>query len=81
MSSARRLRLNFVKASGSTTPKVFKGAELEIPPGETANVRKTISLAQHSTRTHYPGTHPVEVLVNGVAIPIGSFELLPAEQV
>ena len=73
------LRMNFVKASGSTTPKVFKGAELELPPGESASVRKTISLAQHSTRTHYPGTHLVEVLVNGVAFPIGNFELLPPE--
>ena len=74
------LRLNFVKANRTTTPKVFKGAELEIQPGETASVRKKISLAQHSTRTHYPGTHPVEVLVNGVAIPIGSFELLSADE-
>jgi len=75
------LRLNFVKSNGSTTSKVFKGAELEIPPGETATTRKTISLAQHSTRTHYPGTHAVEVLINGAAIPIGSFELVPGDRV
>ena len=26
---------------------------------------------------HYPGTHLVEVLVNGKPLPLGSFDLLP----
>ena len=51
------LRVHFVKANGSTRPKVFKGAVLELKPGETGAVRKTVSLAQRTTRTHYPGTH------------------------
>lgn len=69
------LRIGFVKANGSTSAKVFKGAELSLAAGENATVRKKISLAQHSTRKHYPGTHVVEVLINGTAEPIGSFEL------
>ncbi len=63
------LRVHFVKARGGTSPKVFKGAELELGPGETGTVRKTVSLAQHSTRKHYPGVHRVEVLLNGVTVP------------
>ena len=62
------LRVHFVKANGSLRPKVFKGATLELAPGATGRVRKSVSLAQHSTRTHYPGRHRVEALVNGKAM-------------
>jgi 3-methyladenine DNA glycosylase AlkC len=69
------LIVHFVKANGSHSPKVFKGGEFEVDPGGTATFRKTISLKQHSTRTHYPGTHRVEVQLNGATIEGGSFEL------
>ena len=62
------LRVHFVKANGSLRPKVFKGATLELAPGATGRVRKSVSLAQRSTRTHYPGRHRVEALVNGNAL-------------
>ncbi len=67
------LRVHFVKANGSTSPKVFKGSELALEGGESATVRKTISVAQHTTRKHYPGKHHVELLVNGATLPGGSF--------
>ena len=67
--------VHFVKANGSTSPKVFKGAEVEMGPGETAKVRKTVSLKQHTTRTHYPGEHRIDVLINGRPEPIGSFTI------
>jgi len=67
------LKVHFVKANGSTTPKVFKVKQLTLAPGETAALRKRVSLAQHTTRTHYPGLHAAEVLVNGVTSPGGSF--------
>ncbi len=67
------LRVHFVKANGTTSPKVFKGAELSLEPGESAVVPKTVSVAQHTTRTHYPGEHRVEVMINGVARTVGSF--------
>jgi 3-methyladenine DNA glycosylase AlkC len=70
------LRVHFVKANGSTSPKVFKGAELDIAPGETGLVRKSVSVAQHSTRTHYPGEHQVEIMLNGATHPAGSFTLI-----
>ena len=69
------LRVHFVKANGETSPKVFKGAEIEVEPGDTATMARTISVRQHSTRTHYPGTHTIEILVNGEARPGASFEL------
>ncbi|MEE8600732.1 DNA alkylation repair protein [Euzebya tangerina] len=69
------LRLHFVKADGRTSPKVFKGAEVELDPGEERTVRKRVRLNQQSTRTHYPGTHQIDALLNGVATEIGAFEL------
>jgi len=69
------IRVWFVKANGKTGPKVFKGAEVDLAPGEVATVSKKISLKQHSTRTHHPGRHRVEVLVNGEPKPLGHFDL------
>lgn len=69
------LRVHFVKANGSTRPKIFKGAELALRAGGFALVRKSVSLAQHSTRKHYPGAHRVEVMLNGTAHPGDEFEV------
>ena len=69
------LRLNFVKANGSTAPKVFKGAELQLDAGASAIVRKSVSVAQHSTRKHYPGQHSVEVMINGTGEEVGTFTI------
>lgn len=71
------LRLHFVKANGSSNPKVFKGAEHQIQPRQSVLTGKTISVKQHTTRTHYPGTHRVDVVINGAVQEIGSFELEP----
>ena len=70
------LRIRFVKANGSTKAKVFKGRELVLQSGDVATVRKTVSLAQHSTRKHYPGAHRVEVLLNGSICPGGRFDVV-----
>jgi len=59
------LRVYFVKANGKPSPKVFKVKVLELDPQTSAWLRKAISFAQHTTRTHHPGLHRVEVLVNG----------------
>ncbi|MEM1334754.1 MAG: DNA alkylation repair protein [Actinomycetota bacterium] len=69
------VRVHFVKANGSTSPKVFKGAELELAAGETATVSKKVSVRQHSTRIHHAGTHAVDALINGTIVEIGTFKL------
>ncbi len=68
-------RVHFVKTNGSTSPKVFKGAELVLKPGGNATVRRSVSLAQHTTRKHHPGVHRVESIVNGETRSAGSFDL------
>jgi len=69
------LRAHFVKANGERRPKVFKGAEVELEPGEEMSFRRTISLRQHTTRKHYPGRHVVEVLLNGSPVGEAGFDL------
>ncbi len=69
------IQVHFVKANGSTSPKVFKGGELALAPMKSGVVRKSISVAQQSTRTLYPGVHDVEVLINGAVVPIGQIHL------
>lgn len=65
--------VHFVKANGARNPKVFKGAERTIEAHGTVQVSKLVSLAQHSTRTHYPGAHRVEIQINGVIRGGGEF--------
>ena len=70
------LVVHFVKASGSTSPKVFKVRSVELGPGEGTRLSKTISVAQHTTRTHYPGEHRLDLVVNGSPRTAGSFLLV-----
>lgn len=70
------LAVHYVKSSGQTSAKVFKLKVLELAPGQTAQFSKKLSLAQMTTRQHYPGVHKVAVLLNGHPLWLGEFELL-----
>ena len=71
------LRVFFVKANGRAQPKVFKLKAMELAPGAKVIVRKKVSLANLTTRKHYPGRHRVDLVLNGVARPLGMFEVVP----
>ncbi len=72
------LAVHFVKARGQTAAKVFKLARVSLPAGGRVALSKLVSLAVHTTRTPYSGTHSVDVLVNGARLPAGAFEVVPA---
>ena len=72
------LAVHYVKANGQTRAKVFKLTTLDLAPGQTAQLSKKLSLAEMTTRKHYPGRHPVAVLLNGQTQPLGAFELVRA---
>jgi hypothetical protein len=55
--------------------KVFHLSEKEYAPG-VYTVKKIHSLADRSTRKHYPGIHRITVLVNGVEEASGKFTLI-----
>ncbi len=75
------LRVHFVKANGKPSPKVFALKELKLRPNGSAQLSKTISLAQHTTRTHYPGQHRVEVLVNGRPSATSVFDIVAESRI
>lgn len=68
-------RIHYVKANGKSNPKVFKLKELRISAGETTELSSKVSFRAMTTRKHYPGTHKVYLLINGVPFPAGTFEL------
>ena len=75
---ACRVRLEYVvtfaKSGGKVGKKVFKISESTLATGDHAFTRKH-SLADMSTRKHYPGKHELSVVVNGVEKATGEFRL------
>jgi hypothetical protein len=69
------VRVHFMKANGKTSPKVFKLKTIDLAPHESLQLRKSISLAEMTTRKHYAGTHKVDAVLNGHTKPLGTFEL------
>ena len=72
------LRVHYMKANGRTAPKVFKLKSMELDAGAALRLEKKLALADLTTRKHHPGTHTVEVVLNGRAVLIGRFELAKA---
>lgn len=68
-------RIHFVKANGQAKPKVFKLKTITLERGASASFSKKVSLAELTTRKHYPGKHQVDALVNGSVYPLGGFQL------
>ncbi len=64
------------KANGGTTPKVFKLKTLRLDAGEAITLNKRHSFRKITTRQYYPGTHEVEVTVNGTSVGRAAFELI-----
>ncbi len=69
------LQVQYVKANGTNSPKVFKLRSLQLAGHDAVRLRKSIALSDMTTRKHYPGMHQVMALVNGRATVLGQFEL------
>jgi 3-methyladenine DNA glycosylase AlkC len=69
------LRVYFLKASGEHSVKVFAVKELDAAE-ESLLIEEKISFKPITTRTLYPGTHHVELVVNGKSRGKRSFELI-----
>ena len=74
--------IHYVKKSGDSSRKVFKLRTLELDGQAQVALSKSQTIADFTTRTHYPGRHRVELLVNGLTVAQGHFDLKkPAAQV
>ncbi|MGY2745078.1 DNA alkylation repair protein [Arthrobacter sp. UYCu723] len=75
-----RLALDYVvhfrKANGTLAEKVFKRATPVLGPGECRKFSKRHAFRQMTTRVHHAGNHVLELQINGVRYPAGSFTIL-----
>jgi hypothetical protein len=69
--------VHHVKASGATTPKVFKGWTLQLGAGERITLTKRHSMRAVTTRRYHPGRHEVDLRVNGQVLARAFFQLKP----
>ena len=67
--------VTYARPSG-TSSKVFKWKTLQVAPEEVVAIKRSVTLQQLSTRTVYPGTHVVEVQVNGERMARREFEVV-----
>lgn len=67
--------LHLVRARGQRNAKVFKWRTAELLPGKVQSFRKKHSFKAVTTRRYYPGTHRLEVQVNGRVLAGADFEL------
>jgi 3-methyladenine DNA glycosylase AlkC len=67
--TAARVAVDYVvdyrKANGSLSAKVFKLAVRSLRPGETARFARRHAFRELTTRVHHGGVHAIEVQVNG----------------
>lgn len=67
--------VHYPRKNGQANGKVFKWKTLDLAGSETLLLSKRHSMRETTIRALYPGTHRVEVQVNGVRLGDSSFEL------
>jgi 3-methyladenine DNA glycosylase AlkC len=67
--------IDYVKANGKRNRKIFQLSEISLKENEKKFYTKKHSFAEVSTRKHYPGTHAITLIVNGVDRGTLDFEL------
>ncbi len=68
--------VHYLKANGKHSAKVFQIIEKTFAPGIHSFNRK-LSFANMTTRKHYPGPHPIAIIVNGQEKARVTLELKP----
>ncbi|MBP2325861.1 3-methyladenine DNA glycosylase AlkC [Kibdelosporangium banguiense] len=63
------------KANGSQTPKVFKLVTRELAAGQQVTIDRNHSFRLITTRVYHPGTHALEIQINGESFGRAEFEL------
>jgi len=69
--------IDYVKASGATSAKVFKLKGLTLPAHARQTLSRTQKIRELTTRKHYAGTHAVHIMVNGERLGSTAFEINP----
>jgi 3-methyladenine DNA glycosylase AlkC len=67
--------VHHVKADGSSSPKVFKGWQLELGGNDSRRLEAQHAVRAITTRAYHRGRHRVELLINGQAEAEAAFDL------
>jgi len=67
--------VHFMKANGSTAPKVFKWKDTVLDKNGSLSAIKKHAIKPITTRQYYAGEHHVEIFVNGVSVAKQTFTL------
>lgn len=77
--SGQRLAIDYAvefPGARAVRRKVFKLTTLELDADETETLRASVGFAPLTTRRVVPGRHRLDLLVNGVAFPLGGFTVV-----
>lgn len=69
------VKIGYPKKNGKISDKVFHLKDLNLVKDEVCLIEKEHHFKKVTTRVHYPGVHPVSLLVNGVVAMKSSFRL------
>lgn len=72
--------VDYVKANGQQSRKLFKLAEKEIDGRQGLRGERQINFKDLTTRKHYPGQHNVALIVNGREVAKTAFEVVRREE-
>ncbi|MDB5709647.1 MAG: alkylation repair protein [Sphingomonas bacterium] len=67
--------VHYVKKSGATAAKVFKLRTIDLKGGEDMSLTHRQPIRDFTTRTHHPGLHKIDLMVNGRVVAQGMFDL------
>ena len=67
--------VHYIKSNGKARSKVFKWCQIELESSSKKVLSKKLNLANLSTRTHFTGTHKVDIIINGQWSYLGEFQL------
>ena len=68
-------RIDYVKKSGKTSPKIFQIKEKMYEAGSKTLIKRSQSFQNFTTRKHYAGRHQLTIIVNGIAFETIGFEV------
>jgi len=69
--------IDYVKSTGKRSRKIFQISETSLKENENRSYVRKHSFANVSTRKHYPGTHSITLIVNGMEKGVLDFECNP----
>lgn len=69
-------RIHYARAGGKSAAKVFKLRTFELAARDAITLGIRQQIKDFSTRRHHPGSHEVELIVNGQTVARAAFDLL-----